>query len=81
MSFTKEEQRLWHAARRVGINPDDYHPDDLSDAVMQQEADNAAHRDDDDSSVVSLSKCTQCGDDLGSPSTAEFPLCDACEGS
>lgn len=81
MSLTEEEQRLWHAARRLGINPDDYHPDDLGEAVTQQEAINAAHKDDEDSGVVSSSACAQCGHNLGSPSDAEFPLCDACEGS
>jgi len=81
VSFTEEEQRLWHAARRLGLDPEDYHPDDLSDAVTQQEAINSAPEGSDDSGVASLSECVQCGHNLATPSAAEFPLCDACEGS
>lgn len=81
MSFTEEEKRLWLAARRAGLNPEDFDPDDLGHAVAQQEAINATDNNDDDDALVSSSLCAHCGHSLGEQSASEFPLCHACDGN
>ena len=78
MSFTEEEQRLWYAARRLGLDPEDCNAEDVE--VAEQQSKRSADIGDDDSGVPLLSECAQCGHDLGSSSDTEFPLCAACEG-
>ncbi|MEG8015454.1 hypothetical protein [Sphingomonas sp. 22R3R2A-7] len=80
MAFTEEEKRLWLAARRAGLNPDDFDPEDLGHAVAEQEANNATGSDDDDEALVSSAVCTHCDNSLGEESTSEFALCHACDG-
>lgn len=75
MSFTEAEKQQWQAARRAGLNPEDFHPDDLAAELERREA-----TDEDDEGIAALSECSSCGHSLGYASTAEFPLCSACDG-
>lgn len=75
MSFTEAEKELWHAARRAGLNPGDFDPDDLA-----AELESLKVSDEDDEGVAALVGCSHCGCRLGGASAAEFPLCDSCGG-
>jgi len=75
MSFTDAEKQHWHAARKAGLDPEDYSPEELaaelaSLAVSGGEAEG----------VAALSECSHCGQPLPEASTSEFPLCGACQG-
>ena len=74
MSFTELEKQQWHAARKVGLNPADWHPDDLAEELERLEGP------DQDAGIPALSECSNCGHGLAHATTAEFPLCAACEG-
>lgn len=75
MSFTEAEKQHWHTARKAGLDPEDYSPEELAAELEAQEA-----NDDDDEGITALSVCELCGNALSESSTAEFPLCNACDG-
>ncbi|WP_153006303.1 hypothetical protein [Sphingomonas sanguinis] len=75
MSFTEAEKQHWHTARKAGLDPEDYSPEELAAELKSQEA-----NDDGDEGIAASSVCEHCGHALPQPSTAEFPLCHACQG-
>jgi hypothetical protein len=75
MSFTEAEKQQWHAARKSGLNPEDFHPDDLAVELASLE-----DFDEDENGITALSECSNCGHALAHSSTAEFPLCEPCGG-
>ncbi len=75
MSFTEAEKQHWHTARKAGLDPEDYSPEELAAELEAQEA-----NDDDNEGITASSVCEHCGQPLPQASTAEFPLCDACDG-
>ena len=78
MSFTEAEKQHWHTARKAGLDPEDYSPEELAAELEAQEAND--DDDDDDEGITASSVCEHCGHALPQASTAEFPLCDACQG-
>ncbi len=75
MSFTEAEKQHWHTARKAGLDPEDYSPEELAAELEAQQA-----NDDDDEGITASSVCEHCGHALPQANTAEFPLCDACQG-
>ncbi len=75
MSFTEAEKQHWHAARKAGLDPDDYSPEELAAELEAREA-----NDDGDEGITASSVCEHCGHALAHASTDEFALCDACDG-
>ncbi len=75
MSFTEAEKQHWHTARKAGLDPEDYSPEELAAELEAQEA-----NDEGDEGIAASSVCEHCGNALPQASTAEFPLCNACDG-
>lgn len=75
MSFTEAEKQHWHTARKAGLNPEDYSPEELAAELEAQQA-----NDDRDEALTVSSVCEHCGHALPQASTDEFPLCVACQG-
>jgi len=80
MSFTEEERAIWHAARKAGLNPSEYDPDDLKDELERLKLPENDDDTDDGEAVVGSTECAHCGHSLGGETSySEFPLCRACD--